>query len=67
MRRGIHTKIYNQFRRERYRKGGDQEPNLTEHEQLGLKSLKKRIQEGDIVIMKTDKCGTLCCVCGNKG
>ena len=60
MRRGIHAKIYKDYRRENCKKNGEQEPNLTEQQQLGLKSLKKRIQEEDIIILKTDKSGKLC-------
>ena len=33
---------------------------MTEEQQAGLKSLKKRIQEGEIVVIKTDKSGKLC-------
>ena len=37
------------------RKGGQLETNLTTEEQEGLKSLQKRVQEGKIIVLKTDK------------
>ena len=36
---------------------GAQEGNLTPEEQRGLKSLKRRIKEGEIVVLPTDKSG----------
>ena len=60
MRRGIHAKIYRDYRRERCKKNGELKSNLTESQKAGLKSLKKRIQEGELVILKTDKSGKLC-------
>ena len=60
MRRGIHAKIYKDYRREKCKKNGKQEQNLTEQQRQGLKSIKKRIQEEDIIILKTDKSGKLC-------
>ena len=38
-------------------KGGKQAENLTKSQSLGLKSLKKRISDGEIVILPTDKSG----------
>ena len=38
-------------------KWGRQVSNLTKSEQLGLKSLKKRTEEGEIVVLPTDKTG----------
>ena len=38
-------------------KGGKQKENLTKNESLGLKSIKKRISEGEIVMVPTDKRG----------
>ena len=58
--RGIHAKIYKDYRKERCKKNSEQESNLTEQQQKGLKSLKKRIQEEEILIVKTDKSGKLC-------
>ena len=39
----------------KYTKNGEQESNLSEKEQAGLKSLQKRIQKREIIVMKTDK------------
>ena len=36
---------------------GEQESNLTRGEHKGLKTLKKRFQEGDIIVLPTDKSG----------
>ena len=41
-------------------KNGEQPTNLTESQQIGLKSLKKRVKEAQIIILKTDKSGKLC-------
>ena len=35
----------------------DQESNLSSDEQMGLKSIKKRVADGDLVILPTDKSG----------
>ena len=59
MRRMIHEKIYQDNRREKCNEKGDQEPNLTEEEQRGLKRLQKRIEKEDLVVMKTDKSGKM--------
>ena len=59
MRRGIHERIYQEYRREHCDEKGDQEPNLTEEEQRGLRSLQKRIEKDDLVVMKTDKSGKM--------
>ena len=34
--------------------------NLTEEQEKGLKTLKKKMQDEEIVILKTDKSGKLC-------
>ena len=60
MRRGMHTRIYNQYRKEKCRNGVVQQSDLTDGQQEGLKTLKKRISEGEIVVLKTDKSGKLC-------
>ena len=36
---------------------GDQPSNLSKSEQEGLKSLRKRLADGDLVILPTDKSG----------
>ena len=60
MRRSIHTNIYNEYRKEKCTKNGEQTQNLTESQKTGMQSLKKRMQAGEIVILKTDKSGKLC-------
>ena len=55
IRRDMHAKIYNQYRQEFCNKNGEQKSNLSEQEQRGLKKLQKRIQEDNLIIMKTDK------------
>ena len=60
IRRNIHAKIYNDYRKEKCGKNGEQVSNLTEEQERGLKSLKKRISEEDLIILKTDKSGKLC-------
>ena len=36
---------------------GEQKPNLNSKEQAGLKNIKKRVADGDLVILPTDKSG----------
>ena len=59
MRRGIHSNIYKEYRKEKCNKHGEQASNLTEEQQQGLKSLQLRIKNKEIVILKTDKSGKL--------
>ena len=40
-------------------KGGRQKDNLTKNQALGLKSLKSRVKNGEVVIVPTDKSGNL--------
>ena len=60
MRREIHTRIYDEYRQEFCKKTGEQKPNLSESQVTCLRSLQKKIREGDIVVMKTDKSGKFC-------
>ena len=39
---------------------GEQRSNLSSSELSGLKSLRKRVEEGEIVVVQTDKTGKLC-------
>ena len=50
-------RIYDDFRNELTDEEGVQESNLTLGEVKGLKKLKKRVQDGEIIIVKTDKSG----------
>ena len=60
MRREIHNRVYQEYRRDYCNKEGEQEGNLNEQEKHGLKSLLKRIKKENLIIMKTDKSGKLC-------
>ena len=62
IRRDVHSRIYDQYRQEFCNKNGDQKTNLTEMEEKGLKMLKKRVKEKEIIIMKTDKTGKFCVI-----
>ena len=57
MRRENHLKIFREYVKEKCGKNGEQECNLTEDEQDGLKRISKRRDEKEAVIMKTDKSG----------
>ena len=49
--------IYDAYVREFCDEEGVQEDNLTESEARGLKTLKKRVADGSLVICETDKSG----------
>ena len=57
MRRNIYKKLFDDFKEKNCRKNGDQKPNLTKTAQEGVDSLNKRINEGQIVVLNTDKSG----------
>ena len=59
MRREAHSTVYQEYRREFCNKDGEQKMNLTEEEKKGLKRIQKRIKDGDLIVMKTDKSGKL--------
>ena len=61
IRRNMHKKIFSQHREENT-DNGKQESNLSEEERKGLRSILKRIREGEILVMKTDKSGKFCIV-----
>ena len=48
---------YRKYVKEKCKKGGKQTSNLTKEEQEGLQSLKKRVKEGEIIVLPTDKSG----------
>jgi hypothetical protein len=50
-------KLYHDFRDQFTDKKGIQEKNLTAEEARGLKKLKKRVKEGELVVVKSDKSG----------
>ena len=47
------------------KKGGLQKNNLSKSQEEGLKSLSKRIKEGEILVLPTDKSGKLCVMTRN--
>ena len=53
---GAYRGYINEFCNER----GEQKSNLSRNQLEGLKSLKKRMKEGEIVILPTDKSGNFC-------
>ena len=52
--------MFTKYREENCNKWEEQKSNLTEEEEEGLKSLKQRIKNKEIVILKTDKTGKFC-------
>ena len=60
MRRELHQKISEEYRQKFCDDKGRQENNLTKEETRGLKKLEKRKQEGEIVVIMTDKSSKLC-------
>ena len=62
MRRGTNEKIYKDFTKEKCNKKGEVKGNLDDDERDGLKSLQKKIKDGVLVILKSDKSGKLCAV-----
>ena len=57
VRKRTQKEVFEKFRKMNTNSRGEQTSNLNESEQRGLKSLKKRIKEGEIIVMKTDKSG----------
>ena len=55
VRKRFQKEVFEKYRRENTNKYGEQKSNLTKTEQKGLKSLKKRIENEEILVMKTDK------------
>ena len=62
MRREVHERTCEEYRKENCDKKGKQEINLTKEEMRGVKKLEKRKQEGEIVILMTDKSSKMCAV-----
>ena len=54
IRRKEYLKVFKKYVKEETVKG-KQESNMTEKEEKGLKSIRKRVDKGEIVILKTDK------------
>ena len=51
--------LFNNYVSKNCKKGGIQSPNITQSQARGLKSLRKRFKEGDLVIIPTDKSGNV--------
>ena len=49
--------IFRRYVKENCRKGGLQRSNLTKEQENGLRSLRKRVKDGEIVVLPTDKSG----------
>ena len=52
-------KVFKEYVNENCDKKGKQEPNLSKSQMRGISKLKKRVKEGEIVIMESDKSGKL--------
>ena len=61
MRRDLHSKILREHL-EKLTEKGEQISNLTEIEIRGLRSILKRIRDGELLVIKTDKSGRFCIV-----
>ena len=59
VRREVHDRIFQEYRREHCNQQGEQETNLMPEEKRGLESLLKRIKKENLIIMKTDKSGKM--------
>ena len=55
VRKRAQKEVFEKYRKENTTKKGEQKSNLTKKELLGLKSLQKRIEKEEIIVMKTDK------------
>ena len=51
------TEVFKKYGNEKCMKGGVQKPNLNEAEINGMKSLQKRVSNGEILVVPTDKSG----------
>ena len=60
MRREVHKRLSEEYRRDKCDERGRQERNLTIEEQRGLKKLEKRKNDGEIVITMTEKSSKMC-------
>ena len=49
--------IFDRFVRETCKEAGEQASNLTTKERKGLKMLRKRVSDGELVVLQTDKSG----------
>ena len=59
MRRGVYMRLFQEFKRDNCKKTGDQKTNISKEVDNGIKSLKKRIENEEIIVLETDKSGKL--------
>ena len=59
LRKKTQMQIFRDYVNKNTGKNGDQRTNLSSEEQAGLKSLQKRISNGEIIVIKTDKSSKL--------
>ena len=59
IRKRTQLEIFRKYKRKNCNKNGEQESNLTQEQKQGLKSLQKKISEGSVIIIKTDKSSKL--------
>ena len=59
-RRAMHSKVYEEYRQRNCDKNDEQKTNLEENEARGIKKIQKRLQEKELVYLKTDKSGKGC-------
>ena len=52
--------VFKESTKENCDKKGNPKSNLTQQERRGMKSLKKRLKDGEIVVLPTDKSGRFC-------
>ena len=55
LRKATQMEIFKEYLAKNTDKKNNQKSNLTRQEQEGLKTLQKRIKEGDLIVLKTDK------------
>ena len=51
--------LFNYYVRKNCGKGGSQKCNFTKSQEAGLTSLRRRVKEGELIIIPTDKSGNL--------
>ena len=60
IRRQKYTETFVEYKENHCDKEGKQRSNLTKQQASGIRKLKKRISEGEIIVCETDKAGRLC-------
>ena len=60
IRRQTQATVFKEYVKENCDEKGRQKSNLTKQQTAGLKKLKKRVADGEIIVCQTDKSGRLC-------